>query len=167
MEETVWVVIPDYKMYAVSNFGEVANIKRDAIMRVSVNNHGHSKVSLIRNDGKRVTRSVATLVAEAFVARPNIMCDSVIMLDGNYQNLYFENLAWRPNWFAWKYSHQLKQTPPQHYQALPVAELTTGETFDCVIDAGMSLGLLFTDVWRSTYTGDRLFPHGHIFTVLK
>jgi NUMOD4 motif len=46
MNEEVWVAIPGYPNYAVSNMGRVANIKRDELLRLRPHDEGYLRVSL-------------------------------------------------------------------------------------------------------------------------
>lgn len=167
MSEERWCDIPNFSNYRISDHGRVYNIKADLIMSLSYTAHGHTKITLASDwDGERLTRSVAQMVAEAFVEPPNELCDHVTILDGNLANVRASNLVWRPRWFSWKYSRQLKFAQPNHYHNLEVEDHTQGLIHHSVITAGMSLGLLFDDVWRSTYTGHACFPTGSVFSVV-
>ncbi len=175
MIREVWKSIPGFPNYNISNLGNVYNIREQKIMRTSVNNFGHVKISLqtfvTDEEGnvikERFTRSVATMVAEAFVEAPNWMCDRVIILDGEFSNVIAINLAWRPRWYAWQYTRQLKVPQPVHYHNLAVHNITTDYYYNNIIEAGMLEGLLFEDIWRSTYTGVNLFPHGFVFEIVE
>lgn len=165
--EELWKNIPDFSNYDVSNLGRIYNRQSDTIMRTSLTNHGHVKISLVSEwDKRRYTRSVGLLVAEAFVRRPNAMCDSLIELDGNLSNVSASNLAWRPKGFAWSYAHQLKVKQPIYFNNLPVCNITDGVEYKSIIDAGMNEGLLFQDIWESTYSGRRVYPTGCVFEVV-
>lgn len=163
-----WATIPDFPMYEISSQGRVRNAKFDRIMRTSINSSGHVKITLVDDHtGMRLTRSVAQMVAEAFVAAPTVLCDHVVVLDGNFENVRAENLVWRPRYFAWKYTHQLKNEQIHYFHNLRVQNISTGAAYDSIIQAGMCEGLLFQDIWRSTYSGARLFPHGDAFEVIS
>ncbi len=56
---------------------------------------------------------------------------------------------------------------PIFYKNLAVHNLVTDSYYESVIEAGMTEGLLFDDIWRSSYTKAALFPHGSIFEVIK
>jgi len=161
-----WVTIPEFTMYNISSFGRVFNNRTQKIMKTSHTPHGHVKITL-RSDwsSERFTRSVAKIVAECFVLPPNILCDAVVILDGNLDNVAAENLVWRPRWFEWKYTRQLKENQPLQYHNLYVYDKIYEQEYDSVIHAGMSVGLLFVDIWRSTYMGNPIFPTGSIFEV--
>jgi hypothetical protein len=166
--EEEWRPVEEFSNYHVSNFGNIYNVLNDHPMRTSVTSFGHKKITLLSEwDGRRYTRSVAQLVAQAFVIPPNIFCDQIIVLDGDFNNVAAYNLAWRPRWFAWKYTRQLKTPQPLHYRNLPVDNIVNDEYYENIIQAGMTEGLLFDDIWRSTYSGDPVFPHNSVFEVVE
>jgi hypothetical protein len=136
------------------------------MMKVSFTNHGHAKITLTDYWHQRHTRSVAQMVAEAFVMPPNELSVQVVILDGNFKNVRAENLVWRPRWYAWKYTRQLKMEQPLHYKNLRVVNIVKDQAYENIIVAGMTEGLLFEDIWRSTYTGDRIYPEGSIFEIM-
>lgn len=166
--EEVWQEIPEFPNYQISSLGRIHSDARGIIMRPSFTPFGHLKITLASNwDGLRHTRGVAQLVADAFVEPPNLLCDSVMILDGDFSNVAAHNLAWRPQWFVWKYTRQLKKQQPLHFHNLRTRNIVTGVEYENIIQAGMSEGLLFGDIWRSTYTGAALFPNGSIFEIVK
>lgn len=162
-----WREIEGYSSYEISDLGNVFNVRRNAMMRTSVNNHGHLKISLVDDYGERHTLMVASLVAEAFVEPPEPNCDHVCILDGDQLNVAADNLTWRTKGFVWKYIRQLRIDQPVYYKNLPVINQRTGDRYNSIMNAGMHLGLLFDDIWRSTYTGARIFPYGDSFEVVK
>ncbi len=171
--EEIWEFIKGFSEYQISNIGRVYNDKRGLIMSTSVNNHGHLKISLISDTNERVTCSVAKLVADAFVPIPyaaelsRMDFDQVILLDGNFSNLVSTNLVWRPKWFAWRYTRQLKEQQPHYMHNLYIRDVQTGVEYKSIIEVGMAEGLLFQDVWRSTYSADPIFPIHHVFEVIR
>lgn len=166
--DELWITIPEFSNYEISNLGRVGNISTNYIMRTSLTNHGHVKITLKSDwSNERFTRSVARMVAESFIDKPNWMCDQVIILDGDFSNVIMDNLAWRPRWYAWKYTRQLKTEQPLHYKNLPVHNIITDVYYNSIVEAGIREGLLFDDIWRSTYTGVPLFPNGSIFEVIE
>lgn len=166
--EEVWKEINEFPNYQISNFGRIYNLTRDTIMSPSFTPFGHMKITLKSPwDHSRHTRGVALLVAEAFLEKPNLLCDHVMVLDGNFANVVATNLMWRPQWLCWRYTRQLKVRQPNHYHNLPCLNVSTGAMYENVIEAGMTEGLLFADIWRSTYSGVALFPNGSIFEIVK
>lgn len=167
MSEELWQEIPEFSNYMISNLGNVYNIKHKHVMRTSRTQHGHVKITL-KDDysDDRYCRSVARMVAQAFVEAPNHMCDEVIVLDGDFSNVAAINLAWRPYWYAYKYTRQMKTVQPVPFQNLAVRNTTTGYVYNSIIEAGVTEGLLFEDIWRSTHSEARLFPYGHAFEII-
>ena len=162
--DQMWEDIPEFPNYEISNWGLVYNKRRNSVMRSSLNTHGHVKISLVNWSGRH-TRSVALLVAEAFVISPDPLCDTVVLLDGVLTNVMAENIAWRPKWYAWKYVRQLKTPQPIHYRNLAVVNVVTGDRYSSIIEAGMKEGLLFSDIWRSTYSGSLTYPNHCAFII--
>lgn len=149
--------IEEFPDYQVSNCGHVFKVGTDFPMSVSYTAHGHAKITL-SDGGERKTRSVALIVAQAFVEPPHPVCDHVMVLNGDHHDLRAENLVWRPRHFVWHYARQFKVPVPVHCETLPVIEVQTGRTWDNIVEASIECGLLMDDVWRSTYTGDPVFP---------
>ncbi len=168
MVEEEWRTLREFSNYQVSDLGNVYNLRFDHLMRISFTSTGHSKITLLSElDGKRYTRSVSQLVAEAFVDAPNEISQHVIILDGDFTNIAATNLAWRPERFAWLYTRQMKKLQPIYYRNLEIHNHTTDRYYESIIDAGVTEGLLFADIWRSTYTGETVFPYGHQFEVIE
>jgi hypothetical protein len=161
-----WREIEGFSSYEVSDLGNVFNVRRNTPMRTSINNHGHVKISLMADNGERRTVMVKDLVADAFVEPPNHRCDHVVVLDGDMLNVAADNLTWRTKGFTWKYIRQLRTEQPLQYKNLPIFNVRTGDRYNSIIAAGTHLGLLFDDIWRSTYTGAKLFPYGDSFEVV-
>lgn len=162
----MWTAIPEFPNYQISNFGRVYNLRFGMVMSTNPNNYGHLKINLIDEfTGKQSTRSVRFLVAEAFVPKPNHRCKFVIVLDGDQENMSVDNLAWRPYAFAYRYARQMRIDQPRHYENLPVLNLSDGILYSSIVQAGMTEGLLFDDIWNSTYTKDPVFPTGSVFEV--
>ena len=153
----IWKDIPEFSNYQISNLGRIYNYKRDCFMQTSDNGRGNLKITLLHDDRYRYTRSVAQIVGEAFVSPPNGWCDQIAVLDGNFYNMAAENLVWRPRWYVWKYTHQLKENQPIKYTNTPVLNVTKNIIYNSIIEAGMIEGLLFDDIWQSTYTGYPIF----------
>lgn len=167
MVSTRWRTIPEFPRYEISDEGEIYNTYYRQMMRTSFSNHGHLKITLTDDRGRRHTRSVALLVAEAYVPVPNYLCNYLIVLDGNLEHVAATNLAWRPRGFAWEYTHQLKVDQPLHYRNLPVRDLVHNFNYNSIIEAGIEEGLLFKDIWQSTYTEGEVFPTGAVFEVME
>lgn len=162
-----WKPLWEFPQYSVSNYGKIRNERTGMEMATSQTTHGHVKISLLdERVHERYTRSVALLVANAFVPVPDRLSDAVIQLDGNHANVVSWNLAWRPTWFAWKYTHQLKQQQPVEYTSFKVRNITRGYVYRSVVEAAMTEGLLFDDVLRSHFNDTRIYPHACVYKVV-
>lgn len=166
MEEE-WKDIDGFPRYQVSSEGRIYNKATNRYMSPSTNQYGHLKISLMTESGGRHDRSVVTLVARAFIEKPNPACDRVICLNGDLSDARSENLAWRPRWFGWKYSHQLKTQQPAWHRNLAVINQETNEVYENIVEAGMAEGLLFEQIWHSTYSGGPVYPTGHHWSVVE
>lgn len=94
-------------------------------------------------------RSVAVLVAEAFLPRPRDpeLNNAVIHRDGNRHNVRAKNLMWRPRGYAIRYHQQFdyyrfhRMLTPVGTQ-LPVIDIDTEEVFYNSTDCAIANGLL-------------------------
>lgn len=165
-EQEVWSEMRRFPGYLISNLGRVWNKKRERVMSPSLNNYGHLKISLYDAYGIRRTFFVATLVGEAFVKAPDRRCTHIMIKDGDQTNVAAWNLTWRPKGFVWRYYHQLRTPQHVYYQNLPVVDMTHAKEYDSVIEAGIVNGQMFEDIWRSTSTGDAIYPYHSVYRVI-
>lgn len=163
--DEIWVALDEFPSYAVTNYGTITNIATRRDVRQSQTKQGAVKVGLMRG-GVQYTRSVKVLVAETFVDGRSDIFDTPINLDGDPRNNNADNLAWRPRWFAWKYSRQFSHISKADRQG-PVRDLRTREVYDSVYDASITNGLLMTDVWRSIHHEEATFPTKQQFGLIK
>ena len=91
MEE--WKEIPGYEgLYEVSNMGNVRNVRRNTLLRLTKTNKGYIQVGLSKN-GILTVLKVHRLVAQAFLPNP----DNLPMInhkDEDKTNNRVENLEW-------------------------------------------------------------------------
>lgn len=142
-----WETIDEFPDYAVSNEGEIANMKSGMPRRTSINQQGIVKISLYKGR-ELITRSVAVLVADAFVEGKSEFFDTPIHLDGDKTNCAASNLMWRPRWFAIRY-HKQFFVEAFHRADVRIMDLDSGREFDSVKDACTTYGLYHNDVYRS------------------
>lgn len=152
-----WETIEEFPEYAVSETGEVANMKRGGMnVRPRPNQYGLIRVGLMR-EGRQQTKSVALLVAEAFVPGRTDTFDTPIHLDGDRTNCSAENLMWRPRWFAIKY-HKQFMVDTFHNWTVDLLELETQTTYKSVKEACIRNGLYYQDVIKSFIEETFVFP---------
>lgn len=151
-----WVELAEFPDYAISDEGDIANIKTGMPRRPSINQQGILKISLYR-EGRLVTRSVAVIVAQAFLPPPeHDHFDTPIHLDGERQNCRADNLMWRPRWFAIKYHKQFR-FEEFHTQYVNLIELESGARYSSLKEACMANGLYWYDVVKS-FTEETFVP---------
>jgi hypothetical protein len=170
LSDEEWIPIKGMGNYLINNYGSVYNRRLERLMSESRTMQGDYKVTLSEG-GVRLTRSVRVLVAEHFVAKPTIspgfhksaIPDTVIVLDNDKSNLYYRNLAWRPAWFAQKYSRQFKPVYPSEYYSKQILNLQTGEVYSSIIEAGIKEGVLFDDLLTSALQGVAIYPTRSVY----
>lgn len=151
-----WLEIRNFPNYAISNFGRVKNIKFDRPVAVTFNAAGIPIVSLL-GSGRRSTRSVKVLVAEAFLPKDNPRFNTPINLDCDPTNNRIDNLVWRPRWFAWKYHNQMRYIDSFMHTG-KVRNIKTGIVYSSVTEACLVNGALFVDMINSIYQRNPVFP---------
>lgn len=161
-----WKELDEFPDYAVSNEGDIHNIKTGMPRRMSVNQQGIVKISMYKNGNELVTRSVAVLVASAFCEGQSLVFNAPIHLDGDKHNCKASNLMWRPRWFAVLYHRQF-QSPEFHNSNVHILEENTGKEYYSIKEACMDLGQYHNYVYRS-YIHDIEVPiTGHRFSLYE
>jgi hypothetical protein len=160
-----FVPINEFPGYELSNWGRVINLRTDREMILSPTEHGDLTIGFTR-DSKQHRYAVKVLVAKTFVnseyislvrvpARAFVKGESLdfntpILLDGDKHNLYFENIVWRPRWFAWRYSYQFSHPKPW-YEYGPVRDVDADITYESYMAAAIDNGILCVDIRKSIY----------------
>lgn len=91
MEE--WRAVPGYEgLYEVSNMGNVRNVRRNTLLRLSKTNYGYIRVGLCKN-GISTGFQVHRLVAQAFIPNPDNL-PQINHLDEDKTNNNVDNLEW-------------------------------------------------------------------------
>lgn len=151
-----WKQIDYFPNYAVSNFGRVMNLRTEMVKTPSANQQGIANV-LLMADGTQFRRSVAVLVAKAFLPIPDREAfDTPINLDGDRFNNHVDNLMWRPRWFAVKYHLQMKLDDFRYDGSCEIIE--TGEKFRSTYDLCTTHGLLEKEVVLGAHNNMAIFP---------
>lgn len=95
MSNEIWKPIEAVPGYSISSLGRVRNDSTGRIRSVAPNKWGQPMVKLFR-EGKELMRTVATLVANAFLPPPPHPSNCLDYIDGNRGNVKASNLTWRP-----------------------------------------------------------------------
>lgn len=138
-----WKTIPEFPSYGVSTFGRVVNDETGREMIPHMNQSGVVNVGLTKNRIQH-RRSLALLVAEAFLEKPTPNFDTPIHLDGDAYNNRVENLMWRPRWYAIRYKAQFGE--PRRGITEQILDIGTGELYDNSWHVATVNGLLERDV---------------------
>lgn len=141
----LWSPIPEFPNYEVSSYGEVRNVVTGHILVLRMNQFGVVYVPLWR-DGEQYSRSIARLVATAFVPVPFEAYDTPINVDGDRTHNHVDNLLWRPRWFAVKYNRQFREPLSSIHIPFPFRDIATGEVTDNSLECARAYGLLERDV---------------------
>lgn len=162
-----WREIEEFPGYSVSDHGRVRNNSFEGrVMGQSRNQQGLMKVGLYQ-DGQQHIRSVALLVAKAFLPEhnnPNF--NTPINIDGDRSNNHVDNLMWRPRWFAIKYHQQFRDDRLKGY-IVPIEEMTTGERFKNSMDAATKYGILAQEIVIADINRTHVFPTYQMFRVIQ
>lgn len=164
LEMEVWRGIPSFPGSSVSNEGRVRNDKTGHVRILLMNSHGIVNVGLYR-DNVQHRRSVAVLVAEAFLPRPKLaVFNTPIHLNGDRTDIRADNLELRPLWFARAYHMQFSQ--PRRGLAKPIEDTATGECFKNSWEAAIKFGLLDREILLAVYNRTYVFPTLQIFRLV-
>lgn len=145
---SIWKSIDENPNYIVSNNGRVRRVgcDRDHSTRI---HDGYELVDLYSN-GRRSTRRVHRLVANAFLPNPDNMPE-VDHLDGNKTNNSADNLEWvstKENCRrAWEnglakpsYGMLGKRNPNSGRNGIPFRIIETGEVFETAMECAEKIG---------------------------
>jgi hypothetical protein len=91
--EEIFKPIEGFENYAVSNFGNVKNIKKNKNMSIWKNSNSYLYVSLYNNKIQKKFR-VSRLVAKHFLIKDNENKNDVDHIDKNRGNNHISNLRW-------------------------------------------------------------------------
>lgn len=165
----LWRPVEGFERYEVSNLGRVINLGRDRILSPSINRQGISKVTMFDENGAATSKSVALLVAQAFLEpHPRLAFDSVIQLDGDRTNCNVENLMRRPRWFAMQYHKQFFNERFRFGRRF-FMEIQTEEVFEDYIKPCTTYGILHNEIMTSFYNRGEpiVFPTNQRFRLLE
>lgn len=166
--EEAWREIAEFPGYSVSDDGFVRNEYTDRLMARQINGRGIAYVGICKRGPEGLVvqhkRSIAVLVAEAFLPRPSKDFDTPIHLDGDRLNNNVTNILWRPRWFAVKYGQQFQQSGPSFSRPLLLIE--TEEVYESSWHAATTLGLLDREIAMSVMTRCYVWPIFQHFKLL-
>lgn len=161
-----WVPIDGFPKYCVNPLGQVMHARTERLVTPQLTQRGVAYVSLVRETRRQFKRSLALLVAKAFIPRPYEVYDTPINLNGDRLNCAVANLMWRPRWFAVLYHQQFKE---RYFNPIttPVKNMETSETFRDGMDTCIHYGLLERDLFLSIANRTYCWPTYHTFGFLE
>lgn len=163
----MWVRIPDFPGYSVSDQGQVRNDHTGRLLVLTQNQHGVCQVGMM-HEGVQYKRSVARLVAEAHLEPSHLEAfDTPINLDGNRMNNHIINLMWRPRWFAIKYHRQFSffvSLGPSIRER--IQEIHTGIHYPDSWEAATRHGLLDKEILIATLNRTYVWPTYQEFRIV-
>lgn len=158
-----WREIEDFPGYSVSNLGRVRNDDTGRVLALQRNQHGVINVGLVR-DGQQHKRSVAVLVAEAWLPETIEAFDTPIHLDGDLSNNHIDNLMWRPRWFAVKYHQQFKAPEPSIREQ--IQDVESGYRYNNSMHAATTYGLLDAEIKQAIIERTYVWPTYQRFRIV-
>lgn len=154
-EVELWQEIPLFPSYRVSSTGKVINADTGYPIAITKKANGLCMVGLMRG-GTQQKRSLALLVATAFVERPSPSFDTPIHLDGNRSHNHCSNLMWRPLWMARKFMQQFDGNMDD--REMPIEDMDTRIVYRNPLHASMEHGLLETEIRTAMATNTYVWP---------
>lgn len=150
----IWQPVKDFPEYLVSPDGLIRNRDRPDPKGVRLNGQGDVIVDMSR-DGRRHTRKLSLLVAQAYLEPPpNEAYNSVIQHDGDKTNCQAMNLSWRPRWFVVEYNRMFAHPPIN----ISVVHEPSGEVFGTLREACIKFGLVEETTYVNIRNNDSIFP---------
>lgn len=162
MDTQIAYTIPDFPDYELTDSGRVFNKRSGREMILSPNQNGDLSVGMML-DGRQYRRSVKLLVARMFVEGETNIFNTPVLLDGNREHMWAENIVWRPRWFAWEYQRQFSVNP-DFFNYGPLINDMTRDEFRTVFEAMSNDGVLAKEIVVSCIDGNDTFPNGHTYS---
>lgn len=134
----VWKVINEFPKYSVSDDGRVRNNKTGKILSPCADTNGYLSVGLYR-DGKRSTKRIHRLVAEAFIPNPLNLHD-INHRDGNKSNNDKSNLEYCTRSYNMLHSSRTLGKKPRKPIKNPIVCVESKEVYENIEAAAKAVG---------------------------
>ncbi len=153
---TEWRQVADFPDYLVNEHGDIKNEYRDRLLTQRMNHEDFMMTGLVR-DHRQYTRSVATLVAKAFLKDPpSDAYNSIIHLNGDRSDCRALNLMWRPRWYAVRYHRMFSEEPMRIAVYVPALK----RRFYSLREFCKIYGLVESQAYLNMVQGERCFHYG-------
>ena len=164
-----WRKVKGFPLYEVSNTGSVRRIGNSWPLSPKMAKGGAWFVKLSMG-GPPISKTIKSLVAEAFVPRPEgcdpELWDTPVQLVVDTDVIRADKIVWRPRWFAIQFRRQINECDTLHYWDQPVMNLNTGNQHASILTASLHDGTLMKDIYRSAGEGRATFPDGYRYDFL-
>jgi hypothetical protein len=157
LDDEYWVIITGYDWYKVSNKGRIKRIKKDKLIKGTLDKDGYLKCGLYNKMGHK-TVSFHKMVANEFITNKDKL-PIINHKDGVKTNNCIENLEWCTYSYNSKHAYEVlkRPMPNKHFmlgknncKSLPVYQLSlTGEiinTFDSFREAYYATGTHYSQI---------------------
>jgi len=151
--EEIWKDIEDYRgVYQVSSIGRVRRLKRirENILSCAPNTSGYPTVHLCKN-GKRSTKTVHRLIAQAFIPNPENK-PQINHKNGIRPDNRLENLEWctssENNLHAYRTSKRKVLRGENHGMSKSVFDKSTGNVYESITASSLAIDMKGITVWR-------------------
>lgn len=165
MESEDWRPVHEFPGYSINPLGQVSRDSTGRLLQPRLNQDGVLYVGLMREWYQR-SRSVALLVARAFLEQPTEIFNTPIQLDGDPYNCQVDNLMWRPRQYAILYKRQFKSRYENPIPD-PVRAINEKERFPNSLAAACRYGLLEREVVLSIANRTYAWPTYQYFELAE
>lgn len=139
---------PDYR---VTKSGNIYSYRQGGVLKPLSSNvldtSGYPIVIIVREDGKRVTIKIHTIVADTFIENSNILHDCINHKDENKRNNNVSNLEWCSRLYNNTYNNKaikiglkLRDSNPRKKAVNMIKDGVIINTFNSIREAGRYLG---------------------------
>lgn len=159
-----WIPLEEFPGYSIHPSGQVRRDANGRLLHVKINQYGVPYVGLMRA-WEQKQRSLAKLVAEAFIPRALEAFDTPINLDSDRLNCAVDNLMWRPLWFARLYNRQFRE-PYENPITGRIRDVRGGRPIKSSLEVAKRFGLLERDIVLAILNKTYVWPTYQIFEVV-
>lgn len=151
----LWEPCEDFPDFGVSDLGHIEDIEKHRIVPTRFNHQNIRMVTVKDPMGNQFTRSVALLVAKAFVPQSHAYFDSVIHLNGDRADCQSMNLMWRSRPFALRYHAMFNEPPYRVSVYIPALD----EFYPSLREACTTYGLVESLTYQNLFNRQSCFPY--------